>query len=114
MFAMDLGYSQFIKRLQDKAIDNGKLVIKADKWFASSKICSNCGYVYKDLKLSDKEWDCPICVSHHLRDMNAGQNLKEYGLSVILDSGREPTSVPLEMSASAESEKEEFQPLFGG
>ena len=111
---MDLGYSQFIKRLQDKAIDNGKLVIQADKWFASSKTCSNCGYVYKDLKLSDKEWDCPICGSHHLRDMNAGQNLKEYGLSVILNSGREPTSVPLEMSALAESKKEEFQSLFGG
>lgn len=42
--------------------------------------------------------------------MNAGQNLKEYGLSVILDSGREPTSVSLEMSASVESKKEEFQP----
>ena len=45
--------------------------------------------------------------------MNAGVNLREYGLNRLLARLEQP-GVPLEMSASAESEKEEFQPLFGG
>lgn len=104
---MDLGYSLFIKRLEEKANDLGKFVIKADKWFASSKTCSTCGYVYKDLALSEREWICPNCGTHHLRDMNAGQNLRNYGLNLIFNTGLDKSVEPLEVSALVEPEKKE-------
>lgn len=84
---MDLGWGMFLNRLQQKADENGKLIIKADKWFASSKICHTCGYVNKELTLSDREWECPNCHTHILRDMNAAQNLSDYGLNKLLEAG---------------------------
>ena len=77
---MDLGYSEFIRQLQYKSLWNNKTFIQADKWFASSKTCSVCGYKNKDLELSDRKWDCPNCGTGHDRDHNAGINLKNYGL----------------------------------
>jgi len=86
---MDLGYSEFVKQLQYKSLWNNKLLIEADKWFASSKTCSFCGYKKSDLKLSDREWICPNCNTHHFRDMNAGQNLVNYGLNILDLVGKE-------------------------
>lgn len=80
---MDLGYSEFVRQLQYKTLWNNKILVQADKWFASSKTCSFCGFVKKDLLLQEREWDCPNCGSHHNRDMNAGINLKNYGLKEI-------------------------------
>ena len=76
----DLGFSQFVNQLQYKSLWNNKIFIQADKWFASSKTCSICGYKNKDLTLSDREWSCPNCGQNHDRDTNAAQNLKQYGL----------------------------------
>lgn len=109
----DLGWGMFVSRLNQKAIDSGKSIIQADKWFASSKTCSTCGYINNDLQLGDREWVCPKCNTHHLRDMNAGINLREYGLNKLLARLEQP-GVPLEMSASVESKKEGFQPSYGG
>lgn len=80
---MDLGYSEFVRQLQYKTLWNNKMLIQADKWFASSKTCSTCGFVKKDLILQEREWDCPNCGKHHNRDHNAGINLKNYGLKEI-------------------------------
>lgn len=79
----DLGYSEFIRQLNYKATWNSKLVIQADKWFASSKLCSICGYKKSDLELSDREWICPNCGENHNRDENAGKNLKKFGLNIL-------------------------------
>lgn len=84
---LDLGWGLFLNRLQQKADDKGKLIVKADKWFASSKTCHVCGYVNKDLQLSDREWECPICHTLLYRDQNAAINLSEYGLNKILEAG---------------------------
>ena len=108
---MDLGYSMFVKRLEDKAKLQGKMVIKADKWYASSKTCSKCGYVYKELKLSEREWICPECGEHHFRDQNAGQNLITYGFNILLSmintSGLVQSEELVEMSELSESMKQE-------
>lgn len=103
---MDLGYSMFVNRLEQKSLEQEKLVIKADKWFASSKTCSTCGYVKNDLKLSDREWDCPKCHTHHYRDTNAGKNLRDYGMNLILLGLEQPVE-PVEMSELSESMKQE-------
>ena len=80
---MDLGYSEFVRQLQYKSLWNNKIFIQADRWFASSKTCSVCGYIKKDLLLQEREWICPSCGSYHNRDQNAGINLRNYGLKEI-------------------------------
>lgn len=80
---MDLGYSEFVRQLQYKSLWNNKLFIQADRWFASSKTCSICGQINKDLQLSDRNWECKNCGTQHDRDKNAGQNLKNFGLENI-------------------------------
>ena len=73
----DLGWYTFVQRLKTKAQEQGKVVIEANKWFASSKTCNVCGYVNKDLTISDRSWICPKCGTEHNRDQNAAINLKQ-------------------------------------
>ena len=47
----------------------------ADKFYPSSKLCSACGFKYKDLKLTERFWTCSNCGSEHDRDRNAAINL---------------------------------------
>jgi putative transposase len=79
----DLGYSQFLFMLKYKAQEAGKVVIEANKWFASSKTCNHCGFIKQDLALSERDWVCPSCGEHHHRDINAAKNLVDYGLNII-------------------------------
>ena len=79
----DLAWGMFVSRLEQKMALTDKLLIKADKFFASSQTCHICGYQNKSLTLKDREWDCPVCGSHLMRDENAGQNLKQYGISLL-------------------------------
>ena len=64
----DLGWNYFVNRLKTKAEEQGKVVVEADKWFASTKTCNTCGYVNKDLTISDRSWLCPRCGTEHHRD----------------------------------------------
>ena len=83
----DTAWRSFVLKLERKAQLYNSVVIKADKWFASSKICSKCGYVKKDLKLSDRRWICPECGENHIRDINAAINLKNNALSTLGSRG---------------------------
>jgi putative transposase len=79
----DLGYGAFLAQLKYKTLWNNKILIEADKWFASSKTCSKCGFVHKNLQLQDRIFNCPSCGFEVDRDQNAGINLKNYGLKEI-------------------------------
>ena len=81
----DLGWCYFVNRLKTKAEEQGKIVIEANKWFASSKTCNICGYVNKDLILSDRSWICPRCGTEHQRDENAAKNLKNVALNIFTE-----------------------------
>ena len=74
----DTSWATFVSRLEVKGKDYDCKIIKADRYFPSSQLCSNCGFQYKDLKLSEREWACPECGTHHIRDVNAAINLKNY------------------------------------
>lgn len=58
-------------------------LIRIDRFAPSSKTCSKCGYVYKKLKLSERNWICPECNTHHDRDFNAACNIKNFGLKAL-------------------------------
>ena len=79
----DLGWCYFVNRLKTKAEEQGKIVVEANKWFASSKTCNICGYVNKDLTIQDRSWICPKCGTEHQRDENAAINLKNVALNIF-------------------------------
>ena len=77
----DLGMFEIRRQLDYKCKWNGINLIIADRFFSSSKLCSNCGYKNTELTLSDREWECPECRIKHDRDINAAINLKNYTVS---------------------------------
>lgn len=79
----ELGFYAFKNTLKNKAILNNKLVIEIDRFYASSKTCSNCGYIYNELTLNEREWKCPICSEYHNRDLNAAINILHEGERII-------------------------------
>ena len=79
----ELGFYTFKNILKNKAMMNNKFVIEVYRWFASSKTCHECGYVYKNLTLGEREWTCPICGEHHDRDLNAAVNILMEGQRML-------------------------------
>lgn len=79
----ELGFYTFKNILKNKAMLNDKFVIEVDRWFASSKTCHKCGYVYKNLALAEREWTCPVCGEHLDRDLNAAINILLEGEKIM-------------------------------
>lgn len=75
----DVGFFKFKEILKSKANANDKQVVLIDKFYPSSKTCSCCGYKNNDLKLSDRNWQCPHCGEQHDRDLNAAKNILREG-----------------------------------
>ena len=79
----DNGYGRLRYMLFYKLNGNGKVLVKIDKFFPSSKRCSSCHEINHDLKLSDREWTCSNCGTHHDRDRNATKNLLDEGKDIL-------------------------------
>lgn len=80
----DVAWSEFIRQLEYKSIWRGKTVLKIDRWFPSSQICSHCGAGTGKKPLNVRKFDCPKCHTKNIdRDINASINLKNYGLDQI-------------------------------
>jgi len=78
----DAGWSQFISFLKYKAVWNQKTIQEIDRWFPSSKTCNECGCVNDELKLEDREWECPHCHAILDRDINAAKNIEKIALQI--------------------------------
>ncbi len=75
--------AEFYRIMSYKCSWHAIKLITADRFYASSKTCSFCGNIKKDLKLSDRTYHCEHCGAVIDRDMNASINLYQYGKSVI-------------------------------
>ncbi|MBN3908427.1 MAG: transposase [Nostoc sp. NMS1] len=79
----DLAFGEFLQILEWVAKKKNKLVVFIDRWYPSSKTCSNCGHVLDSLDLSVREWRCPSCQSVNGRDENASQVICAVGASTV-------------------------------
>ena len=79
----EIGLYRFRQVLEDKARNNYKKVVFVDRFYPSSKTCSNCGYINKELTLNDREWICPNCGENHDRDLNAAINILHEGERIL-------------------------------
>ena len=98
----DLGFGQFREQLAYKCMETDSVLIVADKWFASSKTCHECGSRNPGLKLSDRVWVCPVCGCILDRDYNAALNLRDYFTEVISEEKYKNTVGTAEIHASGE------------
>jgi putative transposase len=69
-------FGEFRRQLEYKARYAGAVVVVADRFFPSSKTCSDCGFVFKELK-KEEHWTCMQCGALHDRDINAAKNLEQ-------------------------------------
>ena len=83
----DVSLGLFYTMLEYKANWNDKKIIKIDRFFPSSKTCSNCGWINQDLTLKIREWTCPSCGEKHDRDFNASKNILKQGLKILSGLG---------------------------
>jgi len=75
----DVAWGNLVRKLQYKAEWYGKTVVKIDRWFPSTKRCSDCGHTCDKLPLEIREWKCEECGASHDRDVNAAKNISRVG-----------------------------------
>ncbi|MBP0030869.1 RNA-guided endonuclease TnpB family protein [Roseofilum sp. Guam] len=78
----DASWGEITRQLSYKCRWYGRNTIEIDRWFPSSKRCSNCGHIVEKMPLNIRQWKCPECGSDHDRDINASKNILAAGLAV--------------------------------
>src|ERR1017187_8521112 len=81
------GWGEFRAFLEYKAQRHGRQVVAVNRWYPSSKTCSECGHLLASLSLGTRTWQCPSCGTRHDRDINAAQNIEAAGLAVLACGG---------------------------
>ncbi len=82
----DAAMGEILRELKYKSDWHGREIREIGRWTPSSKRCHCCGFIKKDLKLSDREWTCPACRKHHDRDINAAINILYYAYNADLET----------------------------
>ena len=84
---IDASFSKFVSMLEYKANWYGRKIIKIDRFYPSTQLCSGCGYKNESVKglhgLKVREWICPECGEVHDRDLNAARNILKEGMKVL-------------------------------
>lgn len=103
---IDASWSRFVSMLLYKASWYGNTIIKVPTNYASSQLCSLCGYQNKEVKnLKIRKWTCPKCGSVHDRDCNAAKNILSKGIEILTKDGTHPDSLFMLGSLESSSKK---------
>ncbi|MBW4501322.1 MAG: transposase [Scytonema hyalinum WJT4-NPBG1] len=89
----DCGWGMFTNFLAYKLEHKGGKLVEVDRWFPSSKLCSNCLYQVSEMPLDVREWTCPHCGTHHDRDANAAKNIRAEGIRMLKAEGSAVSAV---------------------
>ena len=89
----EMNFGEFKKVLEYKARWYNRKIVYVDRFYPSSKTCSCCGHIYKELSLNEREWTCPECSAKHDRDINAAVNILNEGMRLVGSSTTEFTLV---------------------
>ncbi|HEY9779638.1 MAG TPA: RNA-guided endonuclease TnpB family protein [Leptolyngbyaceae cyanobacterium] len=89
----DVGWGTFTNFLAYKLERKGGKLIEIDRWFPSSKLCSNCFHQIGEMPLDIREWTCPHCLTSHDRDANAAQNIRAEGIRILKAEGSAVSAV---------------------
>lgn len=109
----DMGFFEFRRQLEYKAVMRGGVVMVADRFYPSSKTCSGCGHKLETLPLAIREWVCPACGSAHDRDVNAAVNLKNMAVSSTVSArGEEGADRTRKSAVKPASVKQEANSRF--
>ena len=112
---MDGGFYELRRQLGYKAALYGSQIVVADRWYPSSKTCSDCGYILSVLALSEREWICPACGSVHDRDHNAAANLERLAASsAVIACGAEGSGDRLALVVKPAAVKQELSDVLFG
>ena len=79
----EMNFGEFRRMLEYKVNWFNRRIVYVNRFYPSSKTCHNCGYINKELKLSDRQWICPHCGEVIERDYNAALNILDEGLRKI-------------------------------
>ena len=85
----DVSWSKLIEMLKYKSEWNDRQLVQIDRFYPSSKSCSECHYINDNLTLNDREWTCTSCGTNHDRDINAAKNILIQGINILSGSGTE-------------------------
>jgi len=83
----DASWYALMTKLDYKAREQGKHLVKIDPWFASSKTCHVCQHKMDAMPLGVRSWECPACHTQHDRDINAALNIKHQGIVKLKAEG---------------------------
>ncbi|MDP8965076.1 MAG: transposase, partial [Cyanobacteriota bacterium] len=89
----DAGWGMFTNFLAYKLEKKGGKLVEIERWFPSSKLCSNCFYQIDELPLDVRQWTCPNCGTHHDRDSNAATNIRAEGIRMLKTDGAAVSAV---------------------
>jgi putative transposase len=105
---IDMGWSELRRQLEYKSAWRGGQVMVADRWYPSSKTCSDCGHRLRALDLGIRQWTCPSCGAMHDRDVNAAINLKNMAVSFTVSAcGGESAGLACECEVKLAPAKQE-------
>jgi putative transposase len=79
----DQGWGEFFRQLDYKCRWYGRDYVKIDRFYPSSKMCSNCSHIVERLPLDKRTWKCEKCGTVHDRDVNAAKNILAAGYAVL-------------------------------
>lgn len=96
----DVSWGSLVSMLKYKAMWYNRQVIQIDRFYPSSKTCSNCYHVMPSMDLSIREWACPSCGIEHNRDVNAAKNILRQGLNIMSGLGTKLDTKQKRMEAS--------------